>query len=328
MKATAKKRRFPLTPFAKLTPRDEPEYLVGGLIPREGLTLVWGPPKCGKSFWTLDVALHVALGQEYRGCEVSAGTVVYCAFEGASGFRKRVEAFRRHYKDKIKSPTVPFWLMPVRIDLINDHKQLIGDIEKQVDDDMPALVVLDTLNRSLQGSENSPDDMGAYVQAADAIREAFECAVVIVHHSGHDAPRPRGHSSLTAAVDAQLSVKRSSSVFEVKVEWMKDGEEDATVLSKLEVVPVGEDSNGKPITSCVVVPALWGPRQEMREKDRKAVELLKEGPLTEREWRTKLKESGIINPEAKNPRKAFARIKTDLERRNFIVVRDGMVRGV
>jgi hypothetical protein len=39
--------------------------------------------------------------------------------------------------------------------------------------------VLDTLNRSLAGSESDDEDMAAYVKAADAIREAFGCAVVI-----------------------------------------------------------------------------------------------------------------------------------------------------
>jgi hypothetical protein len=31
-------------------------------FPRVGLILVWGPPKCGKSFWTFDTVMHIALG--------------------------------------------------------------------------------------------------------------------------------------------------------------------------------------------------------------------------------------------------------------------------
>ena len=70
------------------------------------------------------------------------------------------------------------------------------------------MVVLDTLNKSLVGSENKDVDMGAYVRAAEAIRDAFDCVVIIVHHCGYDDTRPRGHSSLPAAVDAQLAVTR------------------------------------------------------------------------------------------------------------------------
>jgi hypothetical protein len=98
--------------------------------------------------------------------------------------------------------------------------------------------------------------MTAYIRAADAVREAFGCAVVIIHHCGVDASRPRGHTCLTGAVDAQLAAKRdTANNVIVEVEWMKDGEEGGTVASRIEVVEVGTDSNGAPITSCVVVPA-------------------------------------------------------------------------
>jgi len=98
--------------------------------------------------------------------------------------------------------------MPTRIDLVKDHAGLIASIQEQ--SQTPVLVVLDTLNRSLRGSESSDEDMTAYLNAADAIREAFECAVVIVHHCGVDGTRPRGHTSLTGTVDAQLAVKRDA----------------------------------------------------------------------------------------------------------------------
>src|SRR5215213_6257314 len=101
--------------------------------------------------------------------------------------------------------------MPTRVDLVQDHKALIASIKGQlVEDETPVAVVLDTLNRSLRGSESSDEDMSAYVNAADAIREAFQCAVVVVHHCGIDGTRPRGHTSLTGAVEAQLAVKRDA----------------------------------------------------------------------------------------------------------------------
>jgi RecA-family ATPase len=40
------------------------------------------------------------------------------------------------------------------------------------------------LNRSLNGSENDPKDMGNFVKAADAIRERFGAAVIVIHHCG------------------------------------------------------------------------------------------------------------------------------------------------
>jgi AAA domain len=60
----------------------------------------------------------------------------------------------------------------------------------------PAVVYIDTLNRSLVGSESFDEDMAAYIRATDAIRDTFDCLVVIVYHCGHGGDRPRGHSSL------------------------------------------------------------------------------------------------------------------------------------
>jgi hypothetical protein len=96
--------------------------------------------------------MHVALGwEEYRGRRVVPGPVVYCAFEGASGFNARAAAFRiRH--NIAPDLKVPFLLMPMRMDLVKDHAGLIACIQEQ--SGTPILVVLDTLNRS-RGSESS-----------------------------------------------------------------------------------------------------------------------------------------------------------------------------
>ena len=46
--------RFPLTRFRDVKLSTQRRYIVRGLIPREGLIVAWGPPKCGKSFWITD----------------------------------------------------------------------------------------------------------------------------------------------------------------------------------------------------------------------------------------------------------------------------------
>jgi hypothetical protein len=98
--------------------------------------------------------------------------------------------------------------------------------------------------------------MGLYVRAADAIREAFGCAVIVIHHCGTEGTRPRGHTSLTGAADAQISVKRDDlKNIIAKVEYMKDGPEGDELVSSLELVDVGTDDDGDKITSCVVRPA-------------------------------------------------------------------------
>ncbi len=221
--------------------------------------------------------LHVALGWEYRGRKVVQGAVVYCAFEGQDGYGKRAEAFRQCRLALSADHPVPFYLVATRMSFVKEHAELIGAIRIQLGTAKPVAIVLDTLNRSLEGSESNDEDMSAYVRAGDAVREAFDCAVIIVHHCGIDGSRPRGHTSLTGAVDAQLAVKRDTLGNVVtKVEWMKDGPEGDTVVSRLEAVEVGIDQDGDPITSCVVVPVDGGlakPATVRRLSDRQRLAL-------------------------------------------------------
>ena len=258
--------RFLLRPFADIRLGSDPKYVVKGLIPRPGLTVVWGPPKCGKSFFVADMAIHVAIGWEYRGHRVQQGPVVYLALEGSAGFVARLEAFRIRFVGMIDpSAVVPFHLIANRLDLVQDHVQLIRDIEAQIGSKMPVMIVIDTLNRSLTGSESSDQDMGAYIKAADALKDAFGAAVVIVHHCGVDGTRPRGHTSLGGAVDAQIAVKRDTTgIITSKVEWMKDGPEGDEIYSRLEPIEVGIDRDGDPIISCVIVPTDSQPTNDQR----------------------------------------------------------------
>jgi hypothetical protein len=223
--------RIRLVPFDEIKLGIQRRDLVKGIIPRVGISLIWGKPKCGKSFWLFDLMMHVALGWEYRERRVNQGPVVYCCFEGQTGFEARVEAFRLQRLDNHSGP-VPLYLMPVTLNLVRDHQALMKAIRDTLGDQAPVAVNLDTLNRSIGGSENSDEDMSAYIRAADAIRETFECAVVIVHHCGHEGTRPRGHSSMPGAIDAQIQVSRDyADRIVAELELAKDGPQGMQIVS-------------------------------------------------------------------------------------------------
>ena len=345
----SKGSRFRLRAFNGITVGSELVYLIKGIIPRTGLVVVWGPPKCGKSFWTFDMVMHPALAWDYRGRRVQHGTVVYLALEGGKGFEARIEAFRQRHLPE-HHDQVPFFLIADALNLVKDHPELIGCIRLQARGNLPVAVVIDTLNRSLAGSESDDRDMAAYIRAADAIRHAFGCVVIIVHHCGVDASRPRGHTSLIGAVDAQLAVKRDAAEnIVVTVERMKDGPEGETLVSKLEAVEVGTDMDGDPITSCVVVPVDGAAvrtttTRKLSDRQRLALDALADcavdhgSPPPEsfglpaglvavdvNDWRDELYSRGILDREAKNPREDFRRIENSLQARGLIGERDGVV---
>jgi hypothetical protein len=243
--------RFPLVRFKDLKLTTAARWVISGLIPQRSLVVFWGPPKCGKSFYVFDLVMHVALGWQYRGRRVEQGTVVYIAAEGEHGIQARAEAFRQA-KITEDGADPPFYLLTTRLDLVNDLHELIANINAQLPDRRCAVLVIDTLNRTIHGSEKD-NDMGAYRDAADRLRETFDCAVLIIHHCGVDGTRPRGHTSLTGALDVQLAVKRDTEKrILVTVELMKDGAEGAVIASRLEEVDLGLDDNDEPMSSCIV----------------------------------------------------------------------------
>ena len=135
-----------------------PAYRIKGILPYSGLFVVWGPKKCGKSFWTFDLVMHIAIGREYRGHKVRQGSVIYLALEGGSGFANRIAAWRERYLGE-HDQAVPFCLRSASLNLIADINNLIADIHTEIGNDPPAVIVIDPLNRALVGDENDSKDV-------------------------------------------------------------------------------------------------------------------------------------------------------------------------
>jgi hypothetical protein len=154
--------RFRIARFGEIRPDESARYLVKGLLPSTGLAVVWGAPKCGKSFWTFDLLMHVALGRPYRDHRVISGPIVYCALEGAQGFRNRTEAFRRAKMSETDDGDPPFYLMASPLSLVRDQKAFVAEIAEQLGEQKPVAVCIDTLNRSLDGSESSDEASSIY----------------------------------------------------------------------------------------------------------------------------------------------------------------------
>src|SRR5262249_20834972 len=153
--------------------------------------------------------------------------------EGKSGLPGRKEAFARHHGVE----DMPFYLVTSPLDLAKQADALIASIAAQLGDEKPGAIFIDTLNRSLVGSESKDEDMAAYLAGAAKIEQHFGCLVVIVHHCGIDATRPRGHTSLSGAVEVQLKVQKVGNLqMLVTVELAKDFAEGTEIASRLERV--------------------------------------------------------------------------------------------
>jgi RecA/RadA recombinase len=221
------------------------------VLPFEGIGAIFGPSGSGKSFLTLDMLASVSNGGEWFGCRVKPASVLYVALEGEAGIAQRVKAYEM--KHGPVSAGFRFMLQALDIRNAGDRADLVQAIKAAGWNG--GVLCLDTLNRAAPGmDENDSKSMGEVIGAAKAIQAELGGLVLLVHHTGKDATKGmRGHSSLHAALDAAVEVCRDGDRREWKMHKSKDGEDGEAHPFRLEVVEVGSDDEGEPITSCAVM---------------------------------------------------------------------------
>ncbi len=226
------------------------QWRIKDVLPAHGLAVLFGPSASGKSFLVLDLLQSLALGRDWFGHRVKQCAVTYVALEGEVGVANRVKAYQTRHGStavNIRYVTQSFHLLKD-----NDINALADAIKAEGTGDV---VVLDTLSRAVPGSdENDSKTMGLIIHAAKLLKELIGGLVLLIHHTGKDSSKGmRGHSSLYAALDCALEIKRHGNLREWIVAKSKDGEDGASHPFKLEAVTLGVNGDGDPITSCVVV---------------------------------------------------------------------------
>lgn len=226
------------------------EHLIKGILPSTGLGAIYGPSGSGKTFLALDLMMAVACQTGWFGHKVKNVPVVYVGLEGKGGINNRIKAWR------IKNPSLTpsnFKIILNNFDLMKQsHVEALA--QTIINDEMhQGLIVIDTLNQASPGAdENSSTDMGIIIKHLKLLQEMTGGLVLIVHHTGKNTAQGlRGHSSLKAALDANIEVTGGD-----KKSWLleksKDGEDGKSFGFRLEVHMLGNDGDGDPITSCTV----------------------------------------------------------------------------
>ncbi|WP_428660477.1 AAA family ATPase [Reyranella sp.] len=244
--ARKRKPRFELIPWKDYTlaPEGE-EWLVHDLLPKEGVAVIYGKWKSFKSFLALDLAAAIARRDRrlWAGRATRQGVVVYICCEGAGGMRKRIEAYRQIHGLK----DLDFYVIAARPSLgvrAGDAGELIEAIRAAVGDDVPVLVIIDTLARTLAGKDENGEGMRNFVDNAEDVADNFRCLVLAVHHEGAgETDRMRGSTTLDAASVATWHVKKDGGGAlgcTVTIQDAKDGESGETLRVTLQKVELGD----------------------------------------------------------------------------------------
>ena len=133
-------------------------WRVKGVLPAQGVAVVFGASGSGKSFVMLDLAAHIALGRRWFGCRVKEASVVYVNLESSGGLRTRLEAWEKEYEQSY----------PRDVQFVRERLRLMDDVEAlaNVSPD-GGVVIIDTLHAAAPDlDENSSQDMGLIIEAA------------------------------------------------------------------------------------------------------------------------------------------------------------------
>lgn len=243
--------RARLLSSAELDQLPPPEPVLDGILYRDSLVELYGRPGCGKSFLGLDWALSVAAGKPWQQHTTHPGHVLYVVGEGISGIGKRRRAWQYAWGT---DPTARITWLRGAVPLLDPG--WLHAFTSITDELRPALVVVDTVSRSIPGhNENAPETMSGLVDAFDRIRAASHGACVLaIHHATKDGNTTRGHSALEGAADVRWKlVKDDSGLLTLSNPKAKDDAEAPDQNLRLKVIDLAErDAWGAPLTSCVI----------------------------------------------------------------------------
>lgn len=308
-------------------------WAVKGLIPERSLGFVYGASGTFKSFLTLDYALHRAYGMKWLGRRTKQAVPVYLAAEGGAGLMRRIEAW---HKDRgMVWQDCPMRVVIVPLTLRTQAADLCTAI--RATGVMPGDLIVDTMSQTFTGNENSNDEVAEFLRILGTdLRDALQCAVTVVHHSGHSATeRPRGASAIVANVDFAFGVFRDEKEMLCTIDFLKikDGERPDEERFEMARVDLGFDEDGDIITSLAarhladgaeVQAAMQREAQAGRGGKNNMILELAKSCIKERELRKAFYEDcELVNPEAR--KKAYQRARHWAVSNNVFEIIDGVI---
>lgn len=237
--ASVSSRDAPMRSFAQLLDENLPELqpVVEGLI-YEGVTLLVGKAKTGKSRLGLNLALAVAKGSLALGkYPTRRGRVLYLTLEdGKRRFKKRLEDLLGGDRPELGNT-----------DYATDWPRINDGGAEKVREWFAAhpdarLVVIDTLARVRPGNSNSDRDRYTFDYATvaalqDVAKDFTGTAIIVVHHTRKATAddvldEVSGTTGLTAAADSILILKRPRNKQDADLHIVsRDAAEGVLVLS-------------------------------------------------------------------------------------------------
>ena len=150
------------------------EFVVDNMIP-QGLYILAGAPKVGKSWLSLDICMSIAKGEKVLGQETSKGTVLYLCLEDS------FERIQKRLYELTDEPTDRLHFVIMSDSIGNGLEEQISDFKSNHTD--LKIVFIDTLQKIRESTENSYGSDYKELSVLKSLADKLGIAIVLVHHT-------------------------------------------------------------------------------------------------------------------------------------------------
>lgn len=171
-------------------------WLVQDWLPDKSITFLISPPESYKTWVLLDLAVSVSAGVPFLGnyqVNQTGPTLIIQQEDSHSGLTDRLALIveqKLHMNAKLDSenweipsmPDLPIYVHPSRM-LRFDNKQVLEELEKQIQVIKPKVIMIDPLYSTTQSVDGYMADLANQMMVLKAWRDKYGCSFLIAHHS-------------------------------------------------------------------------------------------------------------------------------------------------
>ena len=200
------------------------ECLIDNWLEPVGLGWIIAKSNVGKTNFVIDMAFHIASGNDWYGNKVKQGHVYFFALEGGmKGIAKRVRAIRKAKPDISEKAFGYFHPTREPFDLSNDYDKNRLITQMKDTNNKPAMIIYDTLSEVHSSRENNIEEMKIIIKRLREISNELNCFVMVLHHFGKNAESGgRGASNQLASIDTELSLEPTNEGFSCRDTKQRD----------------------------------------------------------------------------------------------------------
>lgn len=160
--------------------------LIDGILRQGHKMLIAGPPKAGKSFALIELAISIAEGVPWLGFGCAKGKVMYVNLEldKASCFHRFIDVYKALGIQPENVGSIDIWNlrgMSVPMD------KLAPVLIRRAAQKGFAAVIIDPIYKVLTGDENSAEQMARFCNQFDKVCSELRCSVIYCHHHSKGA---------------------------------------------------------------------------------------------------------------------------------------------